>query len=582
MTTPNQELDERTEEIEIDLRYYFYLLRAHWLIIIATAVLAGLVALTASLLMEPVYRSTATIYVNSRQGEGSADFTDLRASESLARTYAELITSRAILEKTQTELSLIGQDVGLGEIRSGISASPVANTQLIRIQVENNNPQLAADIANTASQMLINEIEEIETEDYTISEANLSEQIAYLDAQIAESEAAIEAIQDSETVSDIAERNRLESLLVEYNRDYSPLLQKREDIRLEKFRASSNMRIFEQATAASNPIQPRIPLNTIAGVLLGLVGAIAFVFGREILDDTIRNPEEVSQRYSVPILGQVLNFDAENEKLITLLQPRSPIAEAFRSLRLNLKYASVDNELRSILVTSAAPGEGKSTLAANLGVVLAQGEQDVVIIDGDLRRPKVHKNFELSNRDGLSGLFLESLDTLPDVVQATSIPRLSAISSGALPPNPSELLDSDKARQIVNKATESADVVIIDAPPIIAMTDAAALSQYVDGVILVIRAGSTRRSAVEQALQRLQYVGANILGFAITDIDNVFQKGGYYYYQYYQEYYKAYSTYYDENDKSDKTPPPKPTRLKRPASGERKGSLARLTSLFKL
>lgn len=549
---PNNRWDESPDEIEIDLRYYYYLLKSQWWLLVGMALIAGLVAFGVSSLQERVYRSTATIYVDSRRGEGNADFTDLRTSQTLAETYSELITSRAILEQTVVDLGLVDQGIGVRALQSVVTANPVGTTQLIRVSAENTNPQLAADIANTVSQALIDQIQEIETSGYSVSEDNLTIQLNYLDEQIATVERALGDLAESTDSTTIAERNRLEALLSEYNRDYSPLLQSREEVRLKKFEASSNMRLFEQAAAATNPIRPSTMLNTIVGVMLGVIVAMAYILGRELLDDTITDPERLSVKLGIPIIGRILNFDADNERLITIHKPRSPQAENFRSVRLNLDYASPDQELRSILITSAAPSEGKSTLASNLAIVMAQGGKHTMLIDGDMRRPKVHRIFDVPNMVGLSNLFLPSANGSMDSASVTAVENLSVVASGPLPPNPSELFYSRRAGEIIQNAEKSTDMVIVDTPPIAAMTDATAIARHVDGVILAVRFGQTKRRVLDQAIEALQQVDARILGMVITDVGNRGNRYGNYYYNY-RYGYSGYSVYYQDEETPKET-----------------------------
>ena len=532
----NEAQDERPDEIEIDLGYYYHLLKAQWISLLIVALGAGIVAFAVSSFQEPVYRSTATIFVDSRRGNGSADYTDLRTSESLAGTYAELITSRTVLDKAAEVLTVARLD-------GSISANPVAGTQLIRISAESTNAARAAIIANTVSQVLIDQIQEIETFGYTSSEENFTTQLNFLDEQVLEVEDKIEALRGSTDSVDIEERTRLETILTEYNRDYSSLLRSREQVRLDKFEATSNMRLFEEAEPALSPVRPRITLNTVIGVILGLMAMVGFILGRELLDDSVRDLDRLSMKLGIPILGQILHFDADNERLITTLKPRSPAAESFRSVRLNLDFASPDTTLRSILITSAAPAEGKSTLSSNLGSVMAQGGKRTVIIDSDLRKPRQHRSFGVMNMQGLSNLFLSSANvSLDSVMTQTAVENLFLIPSGSLPPNPSELLYSRRAGEILREAEEAVDMVIVDAPPITIMTDAAALARHVDGVVVVVRFGETKQRTLTHAIDALRHVDAKILGFVLTDVG---RKDGRYGYYYQYRYGNQYQSYYD-------------------------------------
>lgn len=207
----------------------------------------------------------------------------------------------------------------------------------------------------------------------------------------------------------------------------------------------------------------------------------------------------------------------EYENLITLLDPKSPISEAYRTLRTNIQFSQLDKPTRTIMVTSTTPEEGKSTTLANLAITFAQDGHKAILVDCDLRRPNIHRLFGLPNTDGLTSLALnEKLTKLP--LQETSVPNLRILTSGPLPPNPSELLGSARMDQIIASLKEEADYVLFDSPPIIAVTDAAVLGRKVDGVLLVVRAGKTKREHAAKAKLLLEKVNANILGVVLNNV----------------------------------------------------------------
>ena len=201
--------------------------------------------------------------------------------------------------------------------------------------------------------------------------------------------------------------------------------------------------------------------------------------------------------------------------LVTLADPRSPASEAYRTLRTNLQFSSLDKPVRTILVTGVDAGEGKSTTLANLAVVLAQGGKRVVAVDCDLRRPTLHKAFGLSAEPGLTSAILEPSGTLPR--QQTSVEGLSLLASGPLPPNPSELLGSRRFEEILAALAKEADIVLLDAPPIVSVSDAAVLASKVDGVLLVVSAGKTKRELARRAKSLLEKVNAHILGVVLNN-----------------------------------------------------------------
>lgn len=204
--------------------------------------------------------------------------------------------------------------------------------------------------------------------------------------------------------------------------------------------------------------------------------------------------------------------------LITVSDPGSPASEAYRTLRTNIHFASLDNPLKALLVTSTDPGEGKSTTLANLAVTMAQAGNRVLVVDCDLRRPSLHRIFGLNNAAGLTTMMLEAHAKDQPPVQATQVPGLSALTSGPLPPNPSELLGSRRMADVLTALRGEADIVLVDAPPIIAVSDAAILASKVDGVLLVVQANKTRRDLAKKAKAALQKANANLLGVVLNNV----------------------------------------------------------------
>ncbi len=206
------------------------------------------------------------------------------------------------------------------------------------------------------------------------------------------------------------------------------------------------------------------------------------------------------------------------ESLVTISNPRSPISEAYRTLRTNLEFSSLDKPLKTMVVTSAGPEEGKSTTLANLAVTLAQAEKKVILVDCDLRRPSQHEIFGVANGVGLTSMVVDEEAFKNPPLQETPAPNLKLLPSGPLPPNPSELLGSRRMEEIIATLRERADLVLFDAPPIIAVTDAAVLASKVDGVLLVIRAGTTKRDHAQRAKALLEKVNARLVGAVLNNV----------------------------------------------------------------
>lgn len=215
--------------------------------------------------------------------------------------------------------------------------------------------------------------------------------------------------------------------------------------------------------------------------------------------------------------------------IITDSNPKSPISEAYRTLRTNIDFSSIDEELKVIMLTSAGPSEGKSTTATNLAVVYAQSERKVLIIDSDLRKPTMHHTFNKSNRIGLTNV-LAGRNTLSDAIVETDIPNLDVLPSGPIPPNPSEILSSKRMTAVLEELKEQYDMVVIDTPPALAVADAQIMATKCDGVILVIHSGTTKRDAVVKMKANMDHVKARVIGAVLNNVDRKSGEGYYYYY----------------------------------------------------
>ncbi len=215
-------------------------------------------------------------------------------------------------------------------------------------------------------------------------------------------------------------------------------------------------------------------------------------------------------------------------ELITISEPRSPISEAYRTLRTNLDFASLDQALKTLVVTSAGVGEGKSTTLANLAVVSAQAGRRVVLVDADLRRPTLHKIFGLDNGTGLTTVMMEESSLASPPIRSTGIEGLSVLTSGPLPPNPAELMGSRRMEAVIAAVADGSDQVFFDTPPVVAVTDAAVLATKVDGVLLVVSAGKTRREYARTAVQRLEQINVRLVGTVLTNVQMGTGFQGYY------------------------------------------------------
>jgi non-specific protein-tyrosine kinase len=351
---------------------------------------------------------------------------------------------------------------------------------------------------------------------------------------------------------------QLNTTLAQYQQSYNNLFQTYQSVLLAEAQATSTIISKDPAVPNRNPVAPQPLHSAMLAMGVGLLIAAGIIFLIEFLDDTIRDPQEITRRMGIPILGMIISYKSSTgEALITVRHPRSPISEAFRSLRTNLQFAGVDTPVRTLLVTSPSPSDGKTTIVANLASVIAQSGRNVVIVDADLRRPRIHKLFQLSNRVGLTDQFIRTQDRFDGSLKSTEVANLHAITSGNLPPNPSELLSSGRMTEILRLLSEQFNTVIVDSPPTLLVTDAMVLAPRVDGVLLVVKPSVTKWASLKQAIEQLQHVKANLLGVVVNDI-NVGRSRNYYYRGYYkQKYGKGY--HYAENDAPELVAEPKAT-----------------------
>jgi polysaccharide biosynthesis transport protein len=350
--------------------------------------------------------------------------------------------------------------------------------------------------------------------------------------------------QQRKAATDPAEQERLDTLALQYKQLYASLMTSYEQARLAEIQASANIVQVYQAAPGTEPVSPKIIQNTIIAALIGLLLAALAVFGLDALDDTLKTPEEVSTALNLPVLGVIFQHKIKLQP-VALEEPRSPVAEAFRTLRTNIQYANVDEPLRTLLITSPLPGEGKTTISANLAVVFAHAGKRVYYADADLRHPTVHKKFGIPNNSGLTQLILDPDLPVAQFSQNGKVPGLHVVTCGDLPPNPAELLGSKKMATLLDKFKSESDLVILDSPPVLAVSDPAVLAPSVDGVILVLRPGKTTRRAALQAIDALRQVAAPLIGVVLNDVHT---NGHSYSYYYRHGYYPHKYKYYGKNE----------------------------------
>jgi non-specific protein-tyrosine kinase len=494
--------------------------RRWWLLSLVTVVAAG-TGYFISQLQTPVYEATTTIMVSQLIQATELTREDILASEVLAQTYADMTKRQPVLQGTADALNL---DIRWSALKKRVSVKPVVGTQLLQIKVEAGSREEAQAIANEITQQLIllsptSSQNQDKEENHQLVRQRLERLQAKIEGgqqRLVTLETAMTEPLSAEQVQELqSEINTLESLISEWENNYTQLL-----IFVESIKSPNQLAVIEPAQAGSSPARPQIRLNTLIAGLFGLLLALALIFLLEFLDESLKSQEDLNEHLGLTTLGSIGRIKGRRyiDKLIISQRPVSQIAETYRMIRTNIQFISAGQSIKSILITSSMVGEGKSTTATNLGVVMAKAGLRTIIVDADLRQPVLHKIFQVPNKKGLTELLRSSKPEIKDHVVNTDVKNLQIITSGMLPSDPSELLGSPKMKQLLASINELADIVIYDSAPVLSVTDATVLASRMDAVILVIKAGKIKRSIAKQAILMLQYVDANLLGGVLNQV----------------------------------------------------------------
>lgn len=517
-----------TEQSAVDIRTYLKILsRRKWLVLATFLVVVASTALVTWRLT-PIYESVARVEV---QPTSSSPSETSRVLESLVdptrglQTQVELVKSQAVLAVAARKLGIASTD----DLEDSLAVELLPDTQIVEITVEHESPNEASDWANAVANAYIT---------FRRDRA--------LDTSLSASEAIvrdIEGVKDRITEIDTraqADPPTATSLRAERDRAVAQLNALEAQLQVlpdaEAVRRGGGT-IVSAAKTPTDPVRPRKALNLALAAIMGTLLGLAVAFTAENLDDRIKNPEEAEERVGAPVLGYiplVKEWAGSNRPRLAIQDnTASGAAEAYRTLKANLRFVSLEKPVRTVLITGAVAEAGKSTSAANLAVTLAQGGDKVVLVSADLRRPSVHKFFGLSNARGLTDA-LDPNFPLERALQENGIPNLRVLAAGGLPPNPTEILASERFAQILLELQNLADFVIIDAPPVLGLGDSSALASKVDGVLFVVRMGAVTKRELSDATDQLQKAGGKIIGCVLNAVQ---AQGGYgYYYHYYVQY----------------------------------------------
>ncbi|HEY4716777.1 MAG TPA: polysaccharide biosynthesis tyrosine autokinase [bacterium] len=323
---------------------------------------------------------------------------------------------------------------------------------------------------------------------------------------------------------------------VDLNKElYNSFMKKLKELDIASEVKKSNVSVIEYAQKPGKPVKPQKGLSIIIGILAGTIIGIFMAFIREYLDRTIRNEEQISEYFNIPILGVIPHMETDgNNKIQTInsFSAKSTEAEFYRILRTNLKLSQLGKKSNSILITSTAPNEGKTTTSVNLGITLAQSGSKTLIIDVDLRKPQLHNIFNLSRQAGLTDLLIGEIKNFGDAISPSPVNNLFILPTGIIAPNPSELLESGNIKDIIQYTLENYDQVIIDSPPMGMVSDTIILSNLVDGIIIVFSAGKTDRFIAAKGIRLLNQNRLHIYGAVLNNLkkEDIYKSSYYYYY----------------------------------------------------
>jgi non-specific protein-tyrosine kinase len=504
----------------IEIRQLMAIVIRRWPILLAGVALGVMLGAVISQRQAPVYRATAVLVVGQSIQTSAVDSRDIQLAEELAPTYAEVARRQPLLQAT---VEALGLDVSWQQLREQVRVSPIAGTQLLEVIAEAGSPLAARDVAEElARQLVLMSASGSAAEDDETS-LFLRERLDSLKLRIEDGQRRVEALEaamagapntaDLRSLQD--QVDVLEGLITGWESNYAQLL-----ALVESEETGSYLSLIGPAQLSPSRISPRTSLNMLIGSVLGFTLALGVVLLLGYLDDRIRTADDLMRDLRLPPLGAVSKLAGEGyeHKLIADMDHYAPATEAYNVIRSNIRFASQAQPARSILVTSALAGEGKSLTAANLGMAMARLGLQTVIVDTDLRRPAQHQIFGKPNDIGVAQMLTPKAKLLKGKLQQTKVPGLLLLSSGAPPDNPAELVSSASMDRLIAQLVDDFefDIVILDAPPVLTAADAAVLSSKADAVLLVVQSGRTGRRVAQQAIAALQQAGARILGAVLN------------------------------------------------------------------
>lgn len=446
---------------EINIRDFLNYLKKYVLVIVAVALVLIIgVFIYDKSIKKPLYTTYTTIILtksNETQTGTTITQNDILLNQKLVETYSKIIKSKLVLEQVISET---GVTYTAEELSENVSVEAYENTEMLKISVTDQDPELAASIANSIAQVFSGEIAKI----YQIN----------------------------------------------------------------------NISVVDVAVTPEEVSNNTLKRDLLIALFISIFGTIGVVFVVYYFDDTVKLTDDLEEEIGMPVVAKVFKSDigSKNNRKIELLAqkyPKSVVSESIKTLRTNLQFSSVDEDIKTILITSSIPGEGKSFISANLAISFAQTDKRVLIVDCDMRKGRQHRIFKLSNSKGLSNLLIDDMTNLKDYINKTSVPGVHVITRGTVPPNPSELLNSKKNSDLLRVLKAKYDVIIYDGVPCNGLPDSIIMSKLVDKVLIVSSDSMTPKSVLESTKKQLESVNAPVAGDVLNNVNRKNSTYGKYY-----------------------------------------------------
>ncbi len=540
----------------MELRDYINVVIARKWVIIGVVALVVVAALVFSLLQDPVYESRVMILAETnRAGESVYEsiFSVVTGdTQTYIQTQAEIIGTKTLaravydrLEYNYEELAYAeeeGEDVYIPasipsaeELRGSVNVERSQNTNVFEIAVTNGDPLLARDIAQAYADEYILDRQLSSIKQISDARKEVWNRITELETQIADIAGEIKQYTSENIPPELqAQASQAVSL-------WATLYEKYMSLRIAEALEQRGLEIIEVAEAGVR-VSPRTTRNVILALFLGLILGVGMAFLVDYLDDTLKAREDFERNYGAPIIGEIARttpVGEEEREVIYFTLPDSPAAEGFRNLRTNVQFLNLDGSTRLIMATSSSPEEGKTSVAINLGAALSEMGRKVLVVEADLRRPVLDKLMQEKSQKGITDLIMGTASA-EETIKRVGNENLYVLMSGPKPPNPAEIVSSQAMHDLLLRLREEYDYVIVDAPPVLAVSDAIAMAPMMDGVLVVASHNMATRDGAKHTMELLGKVETRVLGVVINNVEMTGRYGYGYRYGYYAPYHYSY------------------------------------------